>query len=381
MKIKGNNYHHLSDEERLIAYRMQAKGISLRKICKALGRPETAAGSLSREFKRNEPKSPILKRDMSGYERARYAGEKAKERRQVPRKNYKLASDTELKGFVEKQLEEDEASPRDICWRVKRDLPGKSISHTAIYDHTKRNRGLVQKLRRKGKAPKQRVAKKRKPKDKSIKRRNIAERSSLVGERREFGHYEADTIHSRKNGSGYAILSTRELKSRKRWFFLLTDLKAETTLAVLRGFFRLLPPHMIKTLTVDNGPENKALYQLEDSLPGLQVYDCDPYCAWQRGSVENANGEFRWYYPKGTDFKNVSLAQIWEVQDKLNRRCMDCLGGKTADEVFLKALKNPPRIHLAGAEVLRSRDALFEAAGLRFEQSSNLYLPSQARWG
>ena len=381
MKTKRSNYHHLSDEERFIAYPMRAKGISLRKICKALGRPETAAGSLSREFKRNEPRSPIVKQELDPYERARYASEKAKQRRCIPRKNYKLSTELDLKEFVEKQLEDDEASPRDICWRVKKDLPGKSISHTTIYNHTKRNRGLVQKLRRKGKPNKQQVTKRKKPKDKSVKRRNISERSTLVEERREFGHYEADTIHSCKNGSGYAILSVRELKSRKRWFFLLTDLKAETTLAVLRGFFRLLLPHMRRTLTVDNGPENKDLYKLEDLYPGFKVYDCDAYCAWQRGSVENANGEFRWYYPKGTDFKDISLADIWKVQDKLNRRCMDCLGGKTADEVFLKALKNPPRIHLAGAEVLRSRDALFEAAGLRFEQSSNLYLPSQARWG
>ena len=381
MKENRSNYHHLTDEERVIAYPMRAKEVSLREICKALGRPETAAGTLSREFKRNEPKSPIVKQQLDPYERARYASEKAKERLRIPKKNYKLESDAELKEFVENQLKDDEASPRDICHRVKRDLLGKSISHTTIYNHTKRNRGLIQKLRRKGKPNKQKVTKRKKPKDKSVKRRKISERSSLAGERREFGHYEADTIHSCKSGSGYAILSVRELKSRMRWFFLLANLKAETTLAVLQGFFRLLPPHMRRTLTVDNGPENKTLYQLENSFPGFRVYDCDPYCAWQRGSVENANGEFRWYYPKGTDFKNVSLAEIWEVQDKLNRRCMDCLDGETADEVFQQALKNPPQIHLAGAEVLRSREALFQAAGLRFEQSSNLYLPSQAQWG
>jgi IS30 family transposase len=381
MKNKCNNYSHFSDEERIIAYRMRAKGESLRKICRALGRRETAAGSLSREFKRNEPKSPILKRDMDSYDRARYANEKAKERSKIPRKNHKLETDPELKKFVERQLEAEEASPRDICWRVKRELSGKSISHTAIYDHTKRNRGLIQKLRRKGKPNKQRVTKRKKPTDKSVKRRNISERSLLVEERREFGHYEADTIHSCKNGSGYAILSVRERKSRKRWFFIVRDLQAETTLALLLGFFSRLPRHMRRTLTVDNGPENKLLHELEKRFCGFMVYNCDPYCSWQRGSIENANGEFRWYFPKGTDFKEVSLAEIWEVQDKLNRRCMDCLGGKTAEEVFQQALKNPPRIHLAPAEVLLSQDALFEAAGLRFEQNSNLYLPSQAQWG
>jgi IS30 family transposase len=133
---------------------------------------------------------------------------------------------------------------------------------------------------------------------------------------------------------------------------------------------------MRRTLTVDNGPENKGLHQLEQIYPGFNVYYCDPYCAMQRGSVEQSNGEFRWYYPKGTDFKNVSPQEIWEVQDKLNRRCMDCLDGKTADEVFQHALKNPPLIQLAGAEVLRSKNALLQAVDLDFKQQSNLYLPS-----
>ena len=381
MKEKRNSYRHLSDEERLIAYPMRAKGVSLRNICRALGRADSAAGSLSREFKRNEPVSPIVKQRLDPFERARFASEKAKQRGAIPRKNYKLESDRELKAFVEQQLEDDEASPRDICWRVKRDLSGKSISHTAIYDHTKRNRGLIQKLRRKGKPNKQLVTKKKKPKDLSVKRRNISERSPFVGAGIEYGHYEVDTIVSPRGGSGYAILTLRELLSRMRWFFLIADLKAETTRAVIQGFFRQLPRHMRRTLTADNGPENKDLHLLEQIISGLKVYYCDAYSAWQRGSVEQANGEFRWYYPKGTDFKDVPLQEIWQVQDKLNRRCMDCLGGKTAAEVFQQALQNPPRIHLADADVLRSKQALLEAVALRFEQNSDLYRPLQAQWG
>jgi len=122
-------------------------------------------------------------------------------------------------------------------------------------------------------------------------------------------------------------------------------------------------------LLADNGPENQSLHELESCYPYFKVYYCDPYCAFQRGSVENANGEFRWYYPKGTDFKDVSMADIWKVQDKLNRRRMDCLGGKTAEESYLKALHEPPLIKLAGPEVLLSEEALFEATGLLIGQS------------
>lgn len=379
MGTKRNSYRQLSREERLVAYSMRAKKISLREICKAVGRPESAAGSLSREFKRNEPKSPLMKQRLDPYERARYAREKAEERKRIPRKNFKLESDQALKIFVESQLENEEASPRDIRWRVKRELSGKSISHTAIYDYTKRNRGLIQYLRRKGKPPKQKITKRKKPQDKSVKKRNISERTPLAGEGIEPGHLQLDTVVSKRGGSTCAVLTIRELLSRMVWFFLIPNLKAETTLALVRGFLSLLPPHMRKTLTVDNGVENADLHLLEALFLGLKVYYCDPYAAWQRGSVENANGLLRWYFPKGTDFKDVPREELWKVQDKINRRCMDCLGGRPSGEVFQQLLQNPPLIQLADAKVLSSRQALLEAVTLRFEQSSNLYLPSQAQ--
>jgi transposase, IS30 family len=381
MKTKRSNYNHLSYEERLVCYKMRSEGKSIREICRALGRPETAAGSLSREFKRNTPRSPILRGKLDSFDIARYAEEQAGKRRKKPRKNYKLESDPALKEFVEDKLKNEQASPRDIHWRVKRELAGKSISHTAIYDYTKRHRGLIQNLRRKGKPCKQRITKRKKPKDKSVKRRNISERSSVVEQKLEYGHYEVDTIVSPRAASSSAILTLRELCSRMRWFFLIADLKAETTLAVMRGFFSHMPAHLRRTLTADNGPENKELYQLEDLFYDFKVYYSDPYSPWQRGSVEQANGEFRWYFPKGTDFKNVPIGEVWKVQDKLNRRCMDCLGGKTSAEVFQKALQNPPRIFLADALVLRSNKALCEAVGLRFEQNSSLYLPLQNQSG
>ena len=180
-----------------------------------------------------------------------------------------------------------------------------------------------------------------------------------------------------QGGSNYAILTIRELKSRKRWYSRIENLKAETGLAVARGFFRSIPAHMRKTLTTDNGSENALLKDLEELFLGFKVYVCDPCRPWQRGSVEQANQEFRFYYPKGTDFKNISHQEVWQTEDKINRRRMDCLGGKTANEVFEFALKNPPLIQMAGKEVLSSRKALLEAIAPQLAQKSGLFLPSQ----
>jgi hypothetical protein len=142
----------------------------------------------------------------------------------------------------------------------------------------------------------------------------------------------------------------------------------------MTGFYRKLPAHMRKTLTVDNGPENSLLWKLEDIFPGLQVYYCDPYQAYQRGGVENSNGEIRWYFPKGTDFGDVSSKEIWEVQDKLNRKRMECLGWRSAQSVYQEALLSPKLVRVVGPQEYQA-GKYFE--GIEWQHgSSNLFLPS-----
>lgn len=381
MRKERKEFTQLTREERSLLHQMRQEGRSFREIARVLGRGEGAAGSLCRELKRNRHRFPGLERRMSAIERGAYAHERASERRQIPRKKGKLASNPAMTERVIFLLAKEQASPLDISFRIAEEFPGQSLSYRTVYNFTKTDRtDLRQYLRLRGKPRRQRVKRRgSRFREGAPPKRNIEQRPFCVWDRSEFGHYEADTIHSCRDGSGYAILTVRELKSRKRWFFLLADLKAETTTAVLQGFLRMLPAHMRRTLTVDNGPENEHLCKLEQLFPGFKVYYCDAYCAWQRGSVENANGEFRWYHPKGTDFNNVSVREVWETQDKLNRRRMQCLKGKSAEMMFEHAVQHPPLIQVFSAAALASRSALLEAAGLRFERSSNLYQPSAAQ--
>ena len=38
----------------------------------------------------------------------------------------------------------------------------------------------------------------------------------------------------------------------------------------------------------------------------MTIYFADPYAAWQRGCNEYTNGLLRRYFPKGSDFRNVT---------------------------------------------------------------------------
>lgn len=50
------------------------------------------------------------------------------------------------------------------------------------------------------------------------------------------------------------------------------------------------------------------------------MYFARPYHSWARGSNENANGLVRQYFPKGTDFSQVSEEELRQVEQALNMR-------------------------------------------------------------
>ncbi|WP_211227765.1 IS30 family transposase, partial [Flavobacterium suncheonense] len=57
-----------------------------------------------------------------------------------------------------------------------------------------------------------------------------------------------------------------------------------------------------------------------------------PYSSWERGTNENTNGLIRRFFPKGTDFNNITIQQIKEAEYSLNNRPRKVLGYKTPAE-------------------------------------------------
>ena len=94
-----------------------------------------------------------------------------------------------------------------------------------------------------------------------------------------------------------------------------------------------------RSITFDNGTEFARCHRLEKHL-GMKLYFADPGCPYQRGTNENTNGLIRQYFPKGTDFRDISHHEVRRVENLLNHRPRACLGFRTPAEVFFE--KAPP---------------------------------------
>lgn len=67
---------------------------------------------------------------------------------------------------------------------------------------------------------------------------------------------------------------------------------------------------------------------------GAAIYFAHPYASWERGINENTNGLIRQYFPKGTDFNEVTDEQVKAVMDKLNNRPRRTRGCRSPNELF-----------------------------------------------
>ena len=131
-----------------------------------------------------------------------------------------------------------------------------------------------------------------------------------------YGHKQAGIVTLVERRSGYLLVAR------------LPKVTAELT---QKAMVRLLKPRRgaVKTITLDNGSE------FADHETVASVYFCDPYCSGQRGTNENTNGLIRQYFPKGTDFRKVTNAELRRVVHKLNDRPRKRLGYRTPAQVFL----------------------------------------------
>ena len=316
-------YKHLSQEEREIIANLLSEGSSLGDISKAVGRNK---GTISRELKRNCPP-----------ERQRYVPCRAHARaceRKTNANTHERLKNALVRQYVKDGLAEG-WSPEQISGRIQIDHPGQSIHHEAIYQYVYHPQNsdrleMIQLLRRAHRKRRNKSIGRKVRKTTIPNRIPIDARPKSVESRRYAGHWEGDSLISRK--SKVALNTLVERKSRLVLITKLSRKSADETNRAVIDRLKKLTAKGRQTLTLDNGTENAKHEQLSAKL-GIKCYFARPYASWERGSNENANGLIRWYLPKGTDFRRITPEQIARVEHLLNSRPRKCLGYKTPLEV------------------------------------------------
>jgi transposase, IS30 family len=317
------HYQHLSHEERFSIHQAVREGKRAVAIARALGR---AASTISREMKRNMWPSAHL----YTYDWARYF-HRQRQNRAKRRTHRTLTGRTEslvvalLKHYL---------SPEQISAYLKTHH-AITLSHETIYRFIYANRhahgALRGYLRHGGKRRRKRYGSgawaSRIPN-----RTPIEARPPIVAQKGRIGDWECDSL---VGGDRTSALVT--IVERKSLFTLCAPVPQKTAAAVQQAIIRLLTPvaHQVKTLTFDNGSE---FIQHEKMAAALKAttYFATPYASWERGITENTNGLLRQFFPKRTNFKTVTPAQVEQAQSLLNNRPRKSRNYKTPNELFAK---------------------------------------------
>ena len=261
------------------------------------------------------------------------AQEQATVRRRQARKARKMTE--ALWAEVESKLRE-EWSPEQISDWMNRQH-GISISHTWIYQYVKADRargGDLYRHLRFGKKKRRRWKKSSASSHRIPNRVGIEARPTIVDRKERIGDWEGDTIVGKGGKSCLVTLVERvsrltlAAKVPRKYADLVRD-----RIIDLLGDFR----DWAHTLTLDNGTEFVEHERVAKSL-SMEIYFARPYRSWERGLNENTNGLIRQYFPKGTDFDQVSDEEVEQVIQKLNRRPRKGLGFQTPAEIFFEAI-------------------------------------------
>lgn len=309
---------NLSRAERLEIKILLDKSYSFRSIAKTL---ERSPNTISCEIKNNSVNNiydPIK------------ADAKARLRKRMRKFAWaKINAIPELKRFIVKKLKA-RWNPDEISGHMKKhpkECPW-YISKTAIYEWLRTARGeryckYLYSGRKK--------VKKHKKKTKRViipNRIDISKRSKGADNRSRFGHWEDDTIVGRKGTSG-GLKTASERKSRLIIVKKVMSMRPTEHSEVEK---RMFEDKKALSLTRDNGIENRD----HESLP-IPSFFCAPYSSWQKGGVEHANKMIRWFFPKGTDFREISQKEVDQAVKLINEKPRKILGYRSAFEVAEKA--------------------------------------------
>lgn len=319
-----SHHKHLTLEERERIMYLIAQGKSITYIANKLGRNKS---TISRELRRNENNGEYI---------PSLAQRQYETRRKRCRPHIKLSG--ELYRYVKDKFLNHQWSPEQIAGRLKYENAQDTVSYTTIYrgiyaglfddpNKSHGNRGVIRKLRHRGKSRHTRNYEEKRGK---IQISNMIDsRPEEANNRSRLGDWEADTVLGKKGKA--CIVSLVDRKSR---YLLGGKSENKTADKVNEVIKNKLEGEPLKSITPDRGKEFSNHKEITEHFDGVQFYFPHPHHPWERGTNENTNGLIREYFPKGFDISNITDEYIQQQFYEINTRPRKCLGFKTPYEVY-----------------------------------------------
>jgi IS30 family transposase len=330
---RGLRGRSLAFEERVEIHALRRAGVGVRQIARELDR---SASTISRELAKNT---------VDGRYRATTAHARAFQNARRPKPS-KLATNPELRGFVQRELEL-KRSPEQISGRLRREFPERPemrVSAETIYQsvYLLARGGLKRELEKKLRTG--RVVRRYRRRDDERRGRIqdmtlIAERPAEAADRAIPGHWEGDLIVGK---DGRSAIGT--VVERHSGYLLLIHLdpgknRVDAVRDALIGKLADLPDKIRRTLTWDQGTEMHKHKEVSVAAD-IDIYFCDPHSPWQRPTNENTNGLLRQYFPKGTDLAVFSQEDLdyveWEMNDRPRKRLQFAKPAEVIEQVLLQ---------------------------------------------
>jgi IS30 family transposase len=262
-------------------------------------------------------------------------------------KQLKIGNNHAFAEYIEEKIIKEKLSPYAALQRAKQENKPFAglVSVKTLYNYIDANLflNLTNKHLWVKRNPKKRDYGHVRPAYNNLKGRSIDERPAEVLGRQEYGHWEFDTLVGKGK---VCLLVMTERKTREQ---LVRKLKSRSQLEVANALDKLERRfgaegfrRKFKSITVDNGGEFLNQSLIEESVFSKDklrttVYYCHPYCAWERGSNENANKFIRRFIPKGTSLADYSESEIRRIENYINNYPRKLFAGYPANSLYQTA--------------------------------------------
>jgi IS30 family transposase len=321
-------YKQLTPEQRYKIEALLSTNLNQTDIAEIIGVDKS---TISRELSRNVPKRGT----GANVYNAENAQKKTRHRHQTKNKPIRFTQD--LKKQLKEWMDRKRFSPELVAAQWSKDGV-KGVSHETIYKfiwHCKKsNKRINKEYKTLYKYLKHGRRKRKRGNYKDSRglitnRVSIEKRPKIVEKRKRFGDFEADLIMGKEHKSALLVSIDRSILKTTINRIKGKDPKSLKTMIVRR--LRKMP--FLKTITVDNDQAFSLHEIIADKLK-VKIFFTRPYTSQDKGTIENRNGIIRMFFPKKTDFNNVSRHEIKRVENEINNRPVRKFGYLTPNELF-----------------------------------------------